>query len=94
MKDKYNIFLKKLLAFDISFIIVSLIMLFPIMCSIPYSFVKLGVELTNIILFIYLTFMNVLLLLFIPLFIYYQIQKDKKSKSNDNNSKRSCKESI
>lgn len=83
LKDKYNVFLMKLFNFDVSCIIVCLIMLFPIIWSIPNSFVKLGVDLTNICLFIYLSLFNISMLLYMPLLAWYIIQKDKRSKSID-----------
>lgn len=83
MKENYNEFLLNLFIFDISCIISGLIMLIPAHLSIPYSFDKLGVVITNFCIFIYSLFMNISFLLYIPLFVWYMIQKDNRSESNE-----------
>lgn len=80
MKDKYNKFLLELYRIDVSCCFAGIILLFPINWSIPNSFVILGVFITNLCILVYSLFMNISLLLFIPLFAYYVIQSTKDEK--------------
>jgi len=83
MREKYYLILQQLFVLDTSLIISCFIMFIPIYISIPYSLVKLGIDLTNICLFVYLCIINISMLLYLPLCAFYFIQKDKRKRINE-----------